>query len=80
MPKKQPVYLVREDRVMIPCWEIRKCPVERRENCVVYEYEAGYYCWYMSGTLCQGTVHKTWEEKMEICRECEVYKPMLCDQ
>jgi hypothetical protein len=80
MLKKQAIYLVREDRVMTPCWQIKNCPAEQREKCIVWQYQAGYYCWYINGTFCQGRVHETWGEKMELCEECEVFKPMKVKQ
>ena len=28
-------------------------------------------------TICEGTAQRSWEEKMKICRDCEVYQSML---
>jgi len=60
-----------------PCWEIKSCPAEWRENCIVWELKARYFCWFMNGTFCQGHAHKSWDKKIQLCRECEVYKSML---
>ena len=60
-----------------PCWEIKKCPDEWRYNCIVWELQVRYFCWFINGTFCQGMTHKNWAEKIKLCRECEVYRPML---
>ena len=60
----------REDRE--PCWVVNKCPPERKEKCPAWEFRAGMFCWVVNGTICSGTVQKNWEEKMKICRKCEV--------
>jgi MerR family transcriptional regulator/heat shock protein HspR len=50
---------------MIPCWAVRNCSQEERENCQAYHSNT-FPCWEASdkGTLCKNTN----------CRECEVYK------
>jgi MerR family transcriptional regulator/heat shock protein HspR len=50
---------------LIPCWAIRKCSEEERENCHAFHSD-GYPCWEASekGTICKNTN----------CRECEVYR------
>ena len=60
-----------------PCWEIRNCPVEWRTNCTAWEFKAGYFCWFINGTFCQGEVQVNWERKVELCRQCEVFNLML---
>ena len=37
-----------------PCWTIRKCAVELKQNCPAWEFEAGHLCWFINGTICQG--------------------------
>jgi len=65
------------DRAVTPCWEIRKCPQEWRNNCIVWELKARHFCWFLNGTFCQGRVHESWEDKIQLCRECEVYRSMF---
>jgi DNA-binding XRE family transcriptional regulator len=65
------------DRSVPPCWEIMNCPNEWKDNCIVWELQAPYFCWFMSGTFCFGEVQKNWDKKIELCRKCEVYKLML---
>lgn len=65
------------DTDMRPCWEIKNCPNEWREECIVWELQARHFCWFMNGTFCQGQIYKGWNEKIQLCRECEVYKSMF---
>ncbi len=58
------------------CWTLKKCPAERKRQCPAWEFNAGKLCWFVNGTLCEGTVHKSWREKMEVCRSCEVLTPL----
>ena len=60
-----------------PCWVIRKCPMEIKRNCPVWELQAGSLCWFINGTFCQGQVQKSWQKKMNICRQCKVFRTML---
>lgn len=55
------------------CWNIRNCPSEWRENCIVWELKAGYLCWFLSDIFCQGKIHKFWDDKIKLCSKCEVY-------
>jgi len=59
------------------CWTVRQCPKERKQKCPAWEFKSGTLCWMINGTICEGTVHKNWQEKMEICRKCEVLKKIL---
>ena len=62
-----------------PCWEIIKCSMETRQNCPAWEFNAGYLCWFINGTVCEGKVQKDWSTKIKICRQCKVLKSMLSD-
>lgn len=59
------------------CWTINKCPAERKRQCPAWEFKAGKECWFISGTICEGKAHKTWEEKLKVCRNCEVMIPII---
>lgn len=59
-----------------PCWDLTVCPDEWKDNCIVWELKARNLCWVINGTFCQGRTHKSWDEKIEICRKCEVFKPI----
>ncbi len=60
-----------------PCWVIRKCPTETKQNCPVWEFGAERVCWFISGTICEGKVQKSWEQKMKLCQECEVFRSVV---
>jgi DNA-binding XRE family transcriptional regulator len=65
------------DAVIMPCWEIKNCPNEWRESCIVWELKARHFCWFINGTYCQGQFHESWKKKHEVCLECEVYQSMI---
>ncbi len=46
-----------------PCWEITKCPDEKRENCKAY-VDRSAPCWQMASTMCKD---------LSKCEKCEVY-------
>ena len=56
-----------------PCWAIKKCSPDQKANCPAWEFKAGNLCWFINGTICEGSVQKNWKEKMKICRSCEVF-------
>lgn len=60
-----------------PCWDIKACPNDKKNKCPAWEFQAGDLCWFISGTICDGNAHKTWKEKMKLCRSCEVMKSMF---
>lgn len=62
-----------------PCWEVRSCPQELREQCPAWEFATGDLCWFINGTICDGTVHASWKEKMKLCRTCRVFKATLAE-
>lgn len=59
------------------CWTLLKCPMDRRKQCPAYEFKSGNMCWFINGTMCSGKPHKNWNEKMKMCRKCEVMKRIL---
>ena len=65
------------DRKERPCWVVRKCPMEIRQNCPAWEFQVGNLCWFINGTICQGRVQENWQKKMKICRQCKVFRTML---
>jgi DNA-binding XRE family transcriptional regulator len=62
------------DNAMAACWDIANCPTEWRESCIVWELQARHYCWFLSGTFCQGKHQGNWSKKIEICRQCKVFQ------
>ena len=57
------------------CWTVKKCGLKKK--CPAWEFQAGHLCWFLSDTLCDCTAHKTWKEKMEVCRRCDVLNALL---
>ena len=60
-----------------PCWELLNCPTEWRDNCNAWEVKSGYSCWFINGTFCGGKEQNDWYDKLELCRQCEVFQPIL---
>jgi DNA-binding XRE family transcriptional regulator len=64
-------------RVLQPCWEVKSCPPERKQQCPAWEFQSGTLCWFVNGTICEGVTHQDWEEKMKICHTCKVFMSSL---
>jgi hypothetical protein len=62
-----------------PCWAVRSCPQELRQQCPAWEFYTGDLCWFINGTICDGVVHTSWKEKMKLCRTCDVFKAILAE-
>lgn len=60
-------------KVTKPCWIVKKCPAKKKKTCPAWEFNAGKMCWFINGTICDGSVYKNWKEKMKLCRSCEVF-------
>lgn len=59
-------------KVRKKCWEIKNCPMETRKKCPAWEFHSGTLCWFINGTICGCASKSNWQEKIEICRQCEV--------
>ncbi|PIE56172.1 MAG: transcriptional regulator [Desulfobulbus propionicus] len=57
------------------CWTVKKCQVKKQ--CPVWEFKSGHLCWFLSGTLCEAAPGKTWKNKIEACRSCNVLTDFL---
>jgi two-component system NtrC family sensor kinase len=55
--------------VRVNCWEIKNC---HKTDCEAY-LNISQQCWYIDGTPCEG-YEPRFPEKLEACRQCEVYK------
>lgn len=60
-----------------PCWVVKKCPVERKKQCPAWEFRIGKFCWFINGMVCGGQVQSNWNDKMQLCRSCEVLQGLL---
>ncbi|NNG02283.1 MAG: helix-turn-helix transcriptional regulator [Desulfobacteraceae bacterium] len=59
------------------CWKLKKCPDDRKKHCPAWEFQTGKLCWFINGTICDGSAHKTWKEKMKVCRHCDVFTSLI---
>ena len=65
------------DESVRPCWDITNCPDEWKGKCIAWEYRLKHLCWFVNGTYCYGKFNDVWEKKIQICRECEVFREMV---
>ena len=65
------------DEKAMPCWETLNCSLEWRIHCSAWEYDAPYLCWFINGTFCHGKYQDSWQEKVKLCRQCEVFQLMI---
>ena len=49
---------------LTPCWEITKCPEEKRDSCEAF-IDRSIPCWHRASSACR--------KGMESCQNCEVY-------
>jgi len=68
---------VAREKQQEPCWSIEKCPTDTRKNCPAWEFQSGHLCWFINGTICHGEAQQSWHEKIEMCRKCKVFRPIL---
>jgi DNA-binding XRE family transcriptional regulator len=61
----------------LPCWEIRNCTAEMKEACPAWEFNSGHLCWFINGTFCQGRPHRSWKQKMVLCKKCSVFESLM---
>lgn len=59
------------------CWTLLECPEELRLKCPAYEFDAGGMCWFVGGTACRGNDYISFDEKMKVCRCCDVLQDRL---
>lgn len=59
------------------CWVIKQCPADQQEQCPAREFNAGKLCWFICGTICEGTPRGNWKEKMSVCRSCDVFNTLM---
>jgi DNA-binding XRE family transcriptional regulator len=57
-----------------PCWDTTNCPDEWKIHCTAWEHKLGNLCWFVNGTYCKGKFNDIWEQKMQTCRKCGVFR------
>ena len=60
---------------LTPCWEKKKCDV--KETCPAWEFQSGHLCWFLCGTKCDCTHDISQKEKIEICKQCDIFQALL---
>ncbi len=54
------------------CWQVNKCPPDRKRACPGKGFGRGQLCWIVPGTHCHGRVQKNWTAKVSSCSRCPV--------
>ena len=62
-----------QNKMTRPCWAMKRCSEKIRQECPAWEFQAGHLCWFINGTICEGVVQESWDEKMTVCRQCSVF-------
>jgi len=63
----------------IRCWELRGCADETRRRCPTWKMRRGDICWLLAGTYCDGRKMRSWKEKWDRCKRCEVLRVHFAD-
>jgi DNA-binding transcriptional regulator YiaG len=72
--------VLKKIRIIQPCWITKNCSSKKREKCPAWELQNGHLCWFINGTICDGKIQKNWKTKMDTCKECDVFKPVLSEK
>ncbi len=64
---------IQAPKFAVTCWEIKNCPIDRRNNCPAYPDKGGQ-CWTVTSTLCGGQEQGSYRDKMAACRKCDVHQ------
>ena len=60
----------------VPCWEIKDCPNETKEQCPAFTMSDGQFCWFVAAKFCQSKEEKKSSELLP-CMSCPVIKRLL---
>lgn len=86
--RKVPVHIERQMLLLLamkrgrakdarPCWDIQNCSLQTRQACPAWEFNVGYLCWFINGTICRGKPQDSWSNKMKVCWKCRVFTKNL---
>jgi len=59
------------------CWNVKGCTEDMKRQCPAWEFRTNRFCWMVNGMICQGKVQESWQQKMEICRNCTIFRSGL---
>ena len=72
------IYLLSgQNKLQRPCWVVKKCPRNQKINCPAWQFKTGRLCWFINGTICEGSTQNNWQEKINICRSCEMLSSLF---
>ena len=61
-----------------PCWEIRGCAPDLKQQCAAYTMTQGRFCWFVGAKTCLGEeAQEDGEEKVLPCLACPVVQRLL---
>jgi len=58
------------------CWQKKKCSTDIRKNCVAWMAREGYFCWFITGRVCEGE-RQLGDNSCESCFECWFFMDQL---
>lgn len=58
------------------CWDEKKCPEHARENCVAWLAKEGFFCWFITGKVCEAQ-RLLGEKAVPSCFQCDFFKDNL---
>ncbi len=61
---------------ILKCWEVEKCD---KTSCPAYG-NTDVMCWFVDGTHCKVQPSGSFPEKLDMCRQCTVYKSHVGDE
>jgi PAS domain S-box-containing protein len=61
---------------LLKCWDVMKCD---KTECPAYG-KPEIMCWYINGTLCQVQPSGSFPKKLDMCRQCIVYRTHVGDE
>jgi histidine kinase len=61
---------------ILKCWEVQDCD---KTDCPAYE-NTDVMCWYVNGTHCKAQPSGRFPQKLDMCRNCAVYKGHVGDE
>ena len=64
----------------VPCWEIRECSPEQREQCASFQVSRGQFCWFVGAAHCHPRNRDGDPGPILPCMQCPVIKRLLAGQ
>jgi methyl-accepting chemotaxis protein len=58
------------------CWEVLKCPQDRKESCKAFP-DNGTKCYTVTGTMCKGVKQGSPLKKLAECEKCSYYQKFM---